>query len=78
MLQQIIGFAHRDIPEQLGPLAEYRADITGVLLAFMVWDDAVDSYAAFARGQDAAQHFDRGRLARPVRAYVTDQFTLID
>jgi hypothetical protein len=59
-------------------LAEHDAHLSGVLLAALVGDKAVDDKAAFGRDEDAGQHLDRGRLAGAVGTEVSDGLTGFD
>jgi hypothetical protein len=62
------GLPGRQVPPQLGTLAEDGADAAGVRDPVAVRHDPVDLDPAGSRRQDPGEHLDGGRLACPVRA----------
>ncbi len=75
---QVERLDDRDVPPQLGPLAEDDADVAGVLLSLLVRDQTVDDQAAGGGNEDAGQHLDGGGLAGAVRPEIGDRFPGLD
>src|ERR1035437_729169 len=68
----------RDVPPQLGPLAEDDAHLLGVLPAALVGNEAVHDQAALSGHEDAGQHLDRGGLAGAVGPEVGHRLAGLD
>ena len=66
--EEVEALDHRQVPPELGALAEHHADARHMADAVLVGDEAVDHHLARRRPQDAGEDLDRGRLPRPVRA----------
>ena len=76
--QQLERIDQRQIPPQLCPLAEHDADALSQLLASAVRHHTQHLHLSAARDQNARQHLDGGRLARPVRAQTADHLAAVD
>ena len=64
--KKLEGFLDRDIPEQLGPLAENHPDVQGQLAPFLPGHPSQDLQLARRGHQDAGEHLEGGGFARPV------------
>ena len=76
--QEREGFDHRDVPPQLGALAEDDADVFRVPHPFLVRVKAVDADLAAGGQEDSGEHLDRRGFAGPVRADIGDGFAGLD
>jgi hypothetical protein len=68
----------REVPPQLGPLAEHHPDAAGQPAPLAPGHEAVDRHVAGRRHQQAAHHLDGGGLAGAVGAGVADERALLD
>jgi hypothetical protein len=68
----------RQVPPQLGALAEDHADIQRVAFALARRDQSRDFNLAAIGQQDACQELDRGRLTGGILADVTDALAFFD
>ncbi|MNC34714.1 hypothetical protein D3C75_831660 [compost metagenome] len=75
ILQQRKRLHNRDVPPQLGALAEDGADLGGVLHSFFIRIDTVYRNTARRGHQYSAQHLDRGGLAGTIRPHIGDSLT---
>ena len=73
--QQAQALDERQVPPELGALAEDDPDPARQARALLPGDQAVDQDAARARHEDAGEHLDRRALARAVRAEKSHDFT---
>jgi hypothetical protein len=62
----------REVPPQLGALAEDDPDLPGDRLALALGGEAEHLHPPGAGVEDAGQHLDRGRLPRPVGPEAAD------
>ena len=76
--QQLERVDQRQVPPQLGALAEDHADALGDLLAPAVRHHAEHFDVPAAGDQNAGQHLDRGRLAGAVRPQAADHLAALD
>ena len=66
--EELQAFDDWEVPPELGALAEHRADAGDVADAVAPGDGAAYFAVAAGRFEDAAEDFERGRLAGAVRA----------
>ena len=76
--QQVEAVAQREVPPQLGALAEHHADATGELGALAARFESVDADVARRGHEDAREHLDGGRLPGTVRADVAHHGPALD
>jgi hypothetical protein len=78
LLQQLERLDDRDVPPELGALAEDDSDRSHVFRAVPVRNVTVADDLSGRRGQDAGQHLDRRGLAGAVRTDVPDHLAGFD
>jgi hypothetical protein len=78
LLEQGETLPDRQIPPELGLLAEDDADVHGVFLPVLVGHDAVDLDAAGCGLEDACEHLDGRGLAGAVGTDVPDHLAALD
>jgi hypothetical protein len=69
---------NRQIPPELGALAEDDADTAGHGDAAVMWNMVLDPYLATGGDEDTGEQLDGGRLASAIRADVTNHFAWLD
>src|ERR671924_2153975 len=72
--EQAQALYHRHIPPQLGLLAEYGANLAGVLHAILVWHESVHFDLTARWHENATQHFDGCGFARAIWTDITNEF----
>ena len=78
ILYQIKRFLHRQVPPQVGPLAEDHADLAADLAPPLERIQPQHPHFARIRPDNAGQHFDQRRLAGAVRPDQSGDFTCLD
>lgn len=76
--EQIEGLDDREVPPQLGTLAEDHADVSNVGYAVLPGNAAKDLAPAGVGDQNAGDDFDGCRLSGSVRANVTHELARLD
>src|SRR5580704_11471268 len=76
--QQFERFDYRNVPPQLGSLAEHHANRLHILPSLPEGNVIIDADLSARWHQDAGQHLDRGRFAGAVRTDVADHFAAFD
>src|SRR5271156_1028944 len=76
--QQLEGLNYRDVPPQLGALAEHHADGFHVLAALAVGNVTVDADFTAGGNQNPGEHLDGGGFSRAVGPDVADHFAALD
>src|SRR5580704_2394285 len=76
--QQLEGFDHRNVPPQLGALAEHHADRLHILAALAVRNVPIDSNFTAGGNQNSGEHLDGGGFSRAVGPDVADHLAAFD